>query len=148
MHQRLPTVRPPMVIGLNSGERSSEKRRSVPSRAFSASSSATDLYLKKCAMDWPRRIAAKKHKRHKKKQSFECSYFCAFCAFLRLLLLFFILRKRFSEQGDEPDQGHDVADERDRPHTRPVGDAGRAVRLDDLAGEVVPENHGRAAGEA
>src|SRR6516165_875303 len=50
MHQRLPILRPPMVIGQNIGERSSEKRRSTPSRAFSASSSATDLYLKNCAM--------------------------------------------------------------------------------------------------
>src|SRR6188474_2219859 len=50
MHHRLPTVRPPTLIGCHNGERSSENRRSIPRRAFSASSSATDLYLKNRAM--------------------------------------------------------------------------------------------------
>src|SRR4051812_38913607 len=36
-------------MGRKSGDRSSENRRSMPSRAFSASRSATDLYLKKVA---------------------------------------------------------------------------------------------------
>src|SRR5262245_8307481 len=50
MHHRLPAVRPPMEISWNKGARSSENRRSVPSLAFSASMSATDLYLKKVAI--------------------------------------------------------------------------------------------------
>jgi len=43
MHHRLPAVRPPTATGWNRTDRSSANRRSVPSRAFSASTSGTDF---------------------------------------------------------------------------------------------------------
>src|SRR5262249_15763310 len=49
MQKRLPAVSGPTVTGVKRGAKSSAKRRSVPSRSFSASRSAVDLYLKKRA---------------------------------------------------------------------------------------------------
>src|SRR5262245_23641167 len=61
MHHRLPAVSAPILTGRSNTVKSSENRRSVPSRAFSARSSSTDLYLKNRATgasEWRRQYLA------------------------------------------------------------------------------------------